>query len=168
MRMINMGHTLHPSPKNTLATILLCVGVTTFFISGWFFLNTSAALDDLENQQRQRVSKASPVKIKLNSQQLAELSAVNAAIQEIISPWPVLFNQLEKAHAESVALLSVKPDMNNKTVRIVAVTFSVDSMLAYINKLNQQNTAALVSLVSTESIALNGQDATQFELLLKW
>lgn len=163
-----MVHTLHPSPQNAVSIALLGMGIVTFFISGLVFLHSSEALDDLKHQQKQQTSKVAPVKVKLNSQQLAELNAVNTAIREIVKPWPVLFNTLENAHSESVGLLSVKPNVNNQTVRIIAITFSVDSMLAYISKLNQQNTAAFVSLISTENVAVNGQHATQFELLLKW
>lgn len=168
--MVNMTHELHQSQRNNLAIMLLCTGLFMFSISLVFLLNSNDTLAALKRQKEQHLisSKATAAKPRLNDQQTAELSAVNAAIQDIVRPWPTLFKALESGHLEAVNVLSVEPNVKSKTFYITAVALSIDSMQAYIVGLNQQDISKFVSLISTQSVEVDGQDATQFELLLKW
>lgn len=169
MKPVNLTHTLHQPQKNRLAIMLLCIGLLVFSVSMIFLLNSNSKLADLKQQKEEQsiVSKAT-AKPRLNEQQLAELNAVNAAIRNIVRPWPTLFKGLERASLDGVNVLSVEPNVKSQTFHITAVTFSIDGMETYIKRLNQQEVSQFVNLVSTQAVQVDGQDAMQFELLLKW
>jgi len=103
-----------------------------------------------------------------DTNKIAELAAVNTAIGDIVLPWSELFRALERAHQENVKLLGIEPNAQERRLRITAVSFSVENMLAYIKHLNEQDMLRLVNLTSTESVEVNGQTATQFELNINW
>jgi hypothetical protein len=48
------------------------------------------------------------------------------------------------------------------------VTYPVEEILTYITRLKQQDEFSSVSLISTEAVRVDGQNATQFELLVLW
>ncbi|MGJ8620927.1 MAG: hypothetical protein ACSHWN_11400 [Methylophilaceae bacterium] len=169
MKPINLTHTLHQPQKHRFTIMLFYIGLLVFTVSMAFLLNSNNKLAALERQKEEQLilSKVTE-KPKLNDQQLAELSAVNTAIRNLVRPWPILFKGLESARLDGINLLSVEPNVKNQTFHITAVAFSIDSMEAYIKRLNQQEMSQLVNLVSIQALQVEGQDAMQFELLLKW
>lgn len=169
MKVVNMTHTLHQPRSNPLAIVLLCVGILVFSISMVFLLNSNAKLSALKNQKEQHLIAIKAIsRPELNDHQLAELNAVKIVIEDIVRPWPRIFRAIESANLEAVNVLSIEPNVKKETFRITAIAFSIDSMLAYVKRLNQQDVLKFVNLMSTEAVEVDGQNATQFELLLKW
>lgn len=170
MKMINLNHTLHSSNKKPMVRAALIMSLLSLLMSVFFLHNSNTTLAHLKNEQQQysTSSKQDAVTVKLTELQQVELNAVNAAISDIDRPWPRLFKALEKAWLNDISLLSVEPNVKTKTFHIRAVTMPVEKMLAYITRLKQQQEFELVSLVSTEAVKVDGQDATQFELVVTW
>lgn len=90
------------------------------------------------------------------------------AINEIVRPWSQLFFGLEESRLDSINLVSIEPNAKTNTVQIIAITSPVDEILTYIDELKKQAMVISVSLLSTESVRLDGKEATQFELLVTW
>lgn len=170
MKTIQLNHNLQPSVQKTVASFLLFVAVLVVLLSLFFLQQSNARLAELNKEKAaytkttQSAASAEP----LTEREQAELDAVNVAINEIIRPWPQLFSALEESRLDSIQLVAIEPNVKNKTVQIIAITSPVDEILAYIGKLKQQGIVSSVSLVSTESVRLNGKEATQFELLVTW
>ena len=80
----------------------------------------------------------------------------------------LLFNAREQANRDDIKLLTIEPKVQGRNLRITAMTFSTENMLAYIKRLSAQNMLKQVSLLSTEPVEVGGQMAMQFELRMDW
>ena len=170
MKTIQLNHNLQPSAQKPLASFLLFVAVLLVLLSLFFLQQSNARLSELHQEKAAytKTTQLTAATEPLTEREQAELDAVNVAINEIIRPWPQLFFALEESRLDSIQLVAIEPNVKNKTVQIIAITSPVDEILAYISNLKQQAIVSSVSLVSTESVRLNGQEATQFELLVTW
>lgn len=170
MKTIQLNHSLQPSVQKTVASFLLFVAVLVVLLSLFFLQQSNARLAELHKEKAAytKTTQSTAATEPLTEREQAELDAVNVAINEIIRPWPQLFFALEESRLDSIQLVAIEPNVKNKTVQIIAITSPVDEILAYISKLKQQAIVSSVSLVSTESVRLNGKEATQFELLVTW
>lgn len=170
MKMISLNHTLQPAHAHPIANVVLFISVVMLLISLFFLQRSSVTLQQLKNEQAEysRASDSHSVTVKLTEKEQAELEAVKVAINDIVMPWPRLFSALEASKLETINVLSVEPNIRAKSFHITAVTHPVEEILIYISQLKQQDTFTAVSLISTESVRVDGQNATQFELLVLW
>ena len=173
MKRVRINHSLGSRAVNKSAMVVLVLGLAAFVSSAGYLWQLTGLSESLAAQLE---SHRSPSMISLqlgtqdNSARLAEMKAVNTVVTNILLPWPVLFEALEQAqdNQQSVKLLVVEPKMQDATMKITAIAFSVASMLDYIKRLNQHDMLNLVDLISTESVEVNGQPATQFNLSVSW
>lgn len=170
MKSIKLNHSLQPTLQKPLATFLLSVMIVMLVLSLFFLQQSRTRLAGLHKEKVviARAMSPSTEPPPLTESERAELDAVNIAINEILQPWPQLFNALEASRLDSINMIAIEPNERDKTVHITAVTSAVDEILEYISALKQQAIVSSVSLLSTESVRINGKDATQFELLVKW
>ena len=81
---------------------------------------------------------------------LARARAVRQVAQRLSTPWADLLESLEAAPARSVALLSVEPSVNKRSVRLVAEARNPHEMLAYLHALQRDARLSNVVLLSHE------------------
>lgn len=98
----------------------------------------------------------------------AEANAVNAAVVRLNMPWPDVFDAIEHATPDSVALLSIEPDPRQEVVRIVAEVGAVDDMLKYVQRLKQQPFLVDVFLVHHEVDAQDANLPLRFQVEAHW
>ena len=67
-----------------------------------------------------------------------EAAAVNGAVERLNLPWRDVFDAIEQATPDSVALLAIEPDAKRDVVRIVAEAGGTEDMLRYVERLKQQ------------------------------
>lgn len=172
MNRVSINHTLGTGATNKLAIALLLVGLCTFVGASVYLRQVTTLSESLkmkiEARQFAEVSGINRLSAMPDTGKAAEFKAVNVAIDDILLPWSALFGALEQANQQEVKLLAVEPKMQDYSIRIIAVAFSVGNMLAYIKRLNEHDMLNLVDLISTESVDVNGQAATQFKLKVRW
>lgn len=170
MKTIHLNHRLHTSAPKPLASFLLCVAVLAVLLSLFFLQQSNARLTELKQEKARytRTTDSKSTAQPLSEREQAELDAVNVAINEIVRPWSQLFFALEESRLDSINLVAIEPNAKTNTVQIIAITSPVDEILAYIDELKKQAMVSSVSLLSTESVRLDGKEATQFELLVTW
>lgn len=170
MKTINLNHTLTPSTTSLLANTALLISVLLLLLSLFFLQRSNVTLQTLKNEQTQysQAQTTNSATVQLTEREQAELDVVKAAINDIVMPWPHLFAALEKSRLETINVLTLEPNLRTKSLHITAVTYPVEQILAYITALKQQEILTSVSLLSTETVRVDGQDATQFELLVLW
>ena len=76
-----------------------------------------------------------------------EIKLANTIAERLTLPWVDLFRAVESAGGARVALLSLEPDAQKRTVRVVAEAKDKTDMLAYLSKLNQDRRLINVHLV---------------------
>ncbi|PTB86488.1 hypothetical protein C9940_02125 [Pseudidiomarina aestuarii] len=170
MKMISLNHSLQASHANPIANAVLFISVAMLLISLFFLQRSSVTLQQLKNEQSEysRSADSNSVTVKLTEKEQAELEAVKGAINDIVMPWPRLFSALEASRLKTINVLSLEPSVRSKSFHITAVTYPVEEILTYITRLKQQDEFTAVSLISTETVRVDGQNATQFELLVLW
>jgi|SRR5450830_36504 len=177
MNRMDLNHVLMKREINEYAFSLLVIG--GLLSVGLFFyyqqLVSQNELLQIEVQQRTQApikSRNSRALLQLNTKEDGkkhdEIIAVNAAIKEIVLPWPALFKTLEAASRDGVKLLALQPNAKQRILRITAVALDVDSMIAYVDELTQQKTLKEVALLSQEFVETNGQKTVQFVVEAVW
>lgn len=112
-----------------------------------------AELQKVETQLTQRhARKPEPKKFVLPE---AQANAVNRAIAQLNLPWRDVFDAIETATPESVALLTLDPDAKKRLLKATAEAKTSDAMIAYIEQLKQEPFFDLVVLTRHE---VNEQD----------
>ncbi len=102
---------------------------------------------------------------RISEQQAA---AVNAAVMQLNLPWRALQDAIGAATPASIAMLALEPDARKRTMRITAEAKTSDAMIAYVEKLKEQELFAGVALTRHE---INEQDPARpirFQIEAQW
>lgn len=94
--------------------------------------------------------------------------AVNKAIEQLNLPWRDLFDALESATPNSIALIAIEPDAKKHVLKAIAETKTSDEMIGYIEQLKKQPFFGNVILTKHE---INDQDPNKpvrFQLEAVW
>ena len=177
MNHIGLNHVLMTHRINVTATTLLVLGsvlsITLFLYSHQ--LSSETELMQIGMQQRSEVTNKPHLSrplLQSNAKAATvkndEVIAVNAAIKEIVLPWPALFKSLESVNSADVKLLALEPNAKQRTLHITAVALDSDSMMRYVDELAQQKILKEGILQSQESTDINGQKAIRFEIGAAW
>jgi Tfp pilus assembly protein PilN len=98
----------------------------------------------------------------------AQAAAINAAILQLNLPWGGLHDAIKAATPASVALLALEPDTKRRVLRVTAEARSSDDMLAYVERMADQEWFAGVALTRHE---INEQDPNRpirFQFEAQW
>lgn len=173
MNTIVLNHGVEPHKIKIMALVLLVMG--GLINAGLFLYHQNLAnrthLLEAEIQQMTQVatpSKFIKVDAQTNSNSREESNAVNAAIIQISLPWVPLFKALEATSNDTVKLLAVEPNPKKGHLRISAVALDIDGMMVYVGDLSQQKIFKDVTLLSQETIEVNGKMAVQFMVETGW
>ena len=97
-----------------------------------------------------------------------EFANVERGIHQLAIPWGTLFTALENVHTDKVILLSLDPDSEKQSVRILAETSDVYEMLGYIRALAAQPKVEHVVLVSQKAGENTQVPTVRFTLEAYW
>lgn len=114
---------------------------------------------------KRQAQKREPKKFTLSE---AQATAVNSAIAQLNLPWRDVFDAIESATPENIALLTLDPDAKKRLLRVTAETKTSEAMIAYIEQLKQQSFFDLVVLTRHE---INEQDPNRpirFQFDARW
>lgn len=126
---------------------LLCIGLITLL---WVFFQfrqaTEAAnywsirVERLEQQQPQATSRSrSTSRNREISQEIGrQLLKANTILDQINLPWGALFDSIEHIAGEDVALLSLQPNVANRTLRINGEARNIDVLLDFIEAMERE------------------------------
>lgn len=76
--------------------------------------------------------------------------------QQLNTPWPAMFNALERAAHPEVALVAIEPDVRKSSVRITSEARTLDALLAHARQVATASPFQQVVLIRHE---VNEQDA---------
>jgi Tfp pilus assembly protein PilN len=98
----------------------------------------------------------------------ATTEAITAAINTLNIPWRDLFDSIEQATPNQVALISLEPDAAKKTLVLIGEASNAGAMLDYLGQLKSQPLFTQVLLVKHE---INKQDPYapyRFQFEARW
>lgn len=170
----SLRRTLFHTPR--LAWLLLGAGLCLCIPAAWHanaYLAEERAFEAELAARNARIAQVrGPSAVQLAAQapvtSPAQATAINAAILQLNLPWGGLHDAIRAATPASVALLAVEPDAKRRVLRITAEARSSDDMLAYVERVADQEWFAGVALTRHE---INEQDPNRpirFQFDAQW
>lgn len=119
-----------------LAGVLLQFRQVTEEVNHW-----TNRVERLEKQQQQKAAPRtrSTPRIKEFSQEIRkEITQANAILDQINLPWETLFDAIEHAATEEIALLSLQPNVASRTLRLSGEAKSMAELLDFVEALERE------------------------------
>jgi len=97
-----------------------------------------------------------------------QIRQANTILQQLALPWDTLFQTLEATRDKDIALLSIQPDAAKQRVRIGGEAKNLETLLAYIARLEQGRVLDHVYLTSHEVRTQEAEQPVRFTLAAHW
>ena len=108
-------------------------------------------VEHLEKQQQKKTAprtRGTP-RVKEFSQEIRkEIIQANAILDQINLPWEALFDSIENAATEEIALLSLQPTVSSRTLRISGEAKNMSELLDFVEALERELTFENVHLLN--------------------
>ncbi len=128
-------------------------------------------VERLEKQQQKKTAprtRGTP-RVKEFSQEIRkEIIQANAILDQINLPWEALFDSIEQAATEEIALLSLQPTVPNRTLRISGEAKNMSELLDFVEALERELTFENVHLLNYKIKQDNPHRPIVFLLTAVW
>lgn len=101
----------------------------------------SSRVERLEKQQQQKAAPRTraAARVREFSQEIRkEIAQANSILDQINLPWEALFDSIESAATEQIALLSLQPNVSNRTLRISGEAKNMTELLTFVEALERE------------------------------
>lgn len=147
--------------ERVLAALVAGTCLAALAYAGWQTLllrqDTSAASQTLAEQTSAALaSRSRPSAGAILAPQ--QIQSLNRVVGQLNTPWSEVFDAIEEQTQPDVALLSIEPDVNQRSVRISAEGKSLQDLLAFAERLGRSPQFRRVALTKHE---LNDRDPTR-------
>jgi len=106
--------------------------------------------------------------IRDGEEQALEVKQANDVLRQLSLPWELLFQSVESAAGNEVALLALEPDMEKRVVKISGEAKNFTALLNYITQLDAQEVFGPVYLQSHQVQQQDPNLPVRFTLLAAW
>lgn len=141
-----------------LDAILLLLGVLAVAAVYWQFRHTaeeasvwSNRVERMEKQQQQKTAPRlrATSRIREFGQEIQkEIAQANTVLDQLNLPWEALFDSIEMAATEDIALLSLQPNVINRTLRLSGEAKSMAELLDFVEALERESALENVHLLN--------------------
>jgi Tfp pilus assembly protein PilN len=128
-------------------------------------------VERLEKQQQQKAAprtRATPRIKEIGQEIRKEIIQANAILDQINLPWEALFDAIEQAATEEIALLSLQPNVSSRTVRIGGEARSMSELLDFVEALERESVFENVHLLNYKIKQDNPHRPVVFLLTAAW
>ena len=131
----------------------------------------SSRVERLEKLQQQKNAPRarSTSRIREFGQEIRkEVAQANAVLDQINLPWEALFDSLEHAATEEIALLSLQPNVSSRTLRISGEARNMSELLDFVESLERETVFENVHLINYRIKQDNPHRPITFLLTAAW
>ncbi len=131
----------------------------------------SSRVERLEKLQQQKNAPRtrSSSRIREFGQEIRkEVAQANAVLDQINLPWEALFDSLEHAATEEIALLSLQPNVSSRTLRISGEARNMSELLDFVESLEREPVFENVHLINYRIKQDNPHRPITFLLTAAW
>ncbi len=149
-----------------LAGVLLQFRYLTEEVNYW-----SSRVERLEKQQQQKTAPRTraTTRVKEFSQEIRkEIAQANTILDQINLPWETLFDSIESAATEQIALLSLQPNVSSRTLRISGEAKNMAELLDFVEALEREHVFENVHLLNYKIKQDNPHRPIIFLLTAAW
>jgi len=119
-------------------------------------------------QQTRRGSQHNRLNALSGEQLRNEIKQANAVLTQLALPWEALFRDLDAAQQERVALLSIIPDPQQRTVKISGEAKNFTALLDYVRMLQANRSLSGVYLQSHRIEEQMAEKPVHFTVIAGW
>jgi Tfp pilus assembly protein PilN len=119
-------------------------------------------------QERRHRAEASIQRPSMEADATIQYQKAAAVIDQLSFPWDRLFSAIEKNTTSDVALLSIQPNLEAKTIALDAESRNWSSMLAYVKRLEEDGFFSDVHLINHQTQVADPQRPLRFRLECRW
>jgi Tfp pilus assembly protein PilN len=125
-------------------------------------------IEHIERQSRRLALVSRPLSEQDARAQVLEVTLANRVVRQLNQPWNALFNAVETAGGQGIALLSMEPDLQKGTVAIGGEAKDLDALLKYVRQLAGREVFASVLLQNHQVRVDDPEKPLRFSLLATW
>ncbi|HEU4622755.1 MAG TPA: PilN domain-containing protein [Burkholderiaceae bacterium] len=117
-------------------------------------VRTQRAVDLSRAELQQLQRRAMPVRETVRSSpplEPAKVTEINRIIHPLNVPWSQVFDALETATPQDVALVAVEPDAQRYAIRLLVEAKSTDALFVYLNALDEHPAFERVALAKHDT-----------------
>lgn len=148
-----------------LGILVLMTGILLTLTAAAYYVYTIRQISILEASIARSTNTIVANNTPINDE---EAKAVQEAISHLDLSWGTLFTALEAVTTEKISLISVEPDTNQGTVKIIAESLNAYDMLEYVRTLSKQPTLHNVLLTEYEVKGNASEQPMRFTLTAIW
>lgn len=100
--------------------------------------------------------------------QMLEVKQANQVVRQLDLPWNSLFKAVETSGGQSIALLSLEPDLQKGTVKISGEARDFDALLTYVRELSKREVFGSVVLQQHQIQQDIAEKPVRFSLVAHW
>ena len=126
-----------------------------------------ARINRLEQQQQHRKTPRTPI-ARITQETQQELKQANEILRKINLPWEKLFDSLEYAVSKEIALLSVQPNVANRTLRINGEARNLGALTDFVEAIEREEVFENAHLLNYKVKQENPYRPIAFSLITKW
>lgn len=150
-----------------LAGVLLQFRSITEEVNYWN--NRVERLEKQQQQQKAAPRTRSTARIREFSQEIRkEIALANGILDQINLPWETLFDSIESAATEQIALLSLQPNVSSRTLRISGEAKNMSELLDFVEALEREVVFENVHLLNYKIKQDNPHRPIVFLLTAAW
>jgi hypothetical protein len=171
---MNIDFVRGPTPIGLSGLVLAIAGLCAAAWVGNTYVTQAQELDawDKKMHEIKKMSRRASGVIAESPRDSRELQQeariANTVLHQMSVPWDTLFREIESNTDESVALLSVQPDLQNQMVRITGEAKNLTLLLDYIRRLGTARALSNVYLTGHEVKTQDAQRPVLFSLVAVW
>lgn len=128
-------------------------------------------VERLEKQQQQKSAprtRSTPRIREFGQEIRKEIAQANAILDQLNLPWETLFDSIEHAITEEIALLSLQPNVSNRTLRISGEAKDMSELLDFVEALERESIFENVHLLNYKIKQDNPHRPVIFLLTAAW
>lgn len=130
----------------------------------------SSRVERLEKQQQQKTAPRSrSARVREFSQEIRkEIAQASTILDQLNLPWEALFDSIESASTEHIALLSLQPNVGNRMLRISGEARNMSELLDFVEALEREPVFENVHLLNYKIKQDNPHRPILFLLTATW
>lgn len=174
MRSLQLRFPYHKQQIRWVDYLLLLAGVALLLSAVYLLKQIMSEIAYWETreahitQQQKHTRQSRTPAARINKATQEELKQVDGILHQLNLPWEKLFDSLEMADSKDVALLSLRPNVSGKTIRITGEARNLAALVEYVQALELEPVLKNTHLISYKARQDHPRHPIVFSILATW
>lgn len=172
MRQLSLDYLRENQTQHLVGMLMAALAMAGIVALGIYYRNLtvqSARIEDSVAKMKLHLEHAGMTTSVVDAQHsVVEIKDANEVIMQMTLPWNELFNALEEANSNNIALLGIEPDAKRRVVRVSGEAKNSEALFAYLRALQAIKSMSGVYLKSQQVQERSPEKPIRFTLDASW